>query len=320
MPGLSNELYNRCRTTLLKCSEFDSDASLRAVFVTNELRPFRSGLPEAASRNERVAKCLDYLLEQGIKDSRPVLPLFLVALRDRYHPGIALRDELEALVERIQGDLSLSLTSRRQSDVGSKLNAIGQLQQSRAAAPDKLMPSYLVSIDEDIDQFVNKITRYLMKTKRASNADSLAPAHLWFVRRQEIWETLHAAISQLQDDLDTVTGSDLETIMEASTSFDYLMIEASGMFELLETVDEGLPSGRPRAHLRNDLLRIKELASATANQLAVIADQVSWGEPTEQSAAQVRRNLLPLNQLMSNSLQWLNLMVSWLGKMEPGVI
>lgn len=102
MPGLPSELYQRCRTTLLKCSEFDSNASLRSVFVTDELYPFRSGLPEAARRNERVDACLDFLLPKHLSDSRPVLPLFLAALRDRYQEGDALHDELEVLVEAIQ--------------------------------------------------------------------------------------------------------------------------------------------------------------------------------------------------------------------------
>jgi len=102
MTGLSNELYQRCRTTLLKCSEFDSNELLRAVFVTAELSPFRSGLPDAANKAERVDVCLDFLLPKRLSDGRPVLPLFLAALRDRYQPGDALRDELEALSDAVQ--------------------------------------------------------------------------------------------------------------------------------------------------------------------------------------------------------------------------
>jgi hypothetical protein len=101
----SNELYHRCRDTLLKCSEFDSNASLRAVFVTDALSPFRSGLPEATSGSKRVDATLDYLLSQRLNDGRPVFPLFLEALRDRYQEGDALRDELEEL-RAVFSDLS----------------------------------------------------------------------------------------------------------------------------------------------------------------------------------------------------------------------
>lgn len=105
MPGLSSGLYNRCRTILLRCSEFDSNASLSAIFLTDELVPFRRELPEAASKNERVDKCLACLLDKQLNDGRYVLPLFLAALRDRYQIGDALRDELGTLVEAVQSVL-----------------------------------------------------------------------------------------------------------------------------------------------------------------------------------------------------------------------
>ena len=106
MPGLSSELYNRCRTTLLKCGEFDRDTSLRAVFITDDLYPFRDRLPSADNKAARVDAVLGYLLEQQISDGRPVLPLFLAALRDKYQPGDALRDELDTLTQAVQGALA----------------------------------------------------------------------------------------------------------------------------------------------------------------------------------------------------------------------
>lgn len=106
MSGLPNKLHRRCRNILLKCSEFDSNTSLRAVFVTKKLHPFCSGLPEAANKSERVDKCLEYLLDKRLSDGQPVLPLFLTALRDRYQAGDALRDELGTLVEAVQSALA----------------------------------------------------------------------------------------------------------------------------------------------------------------------------------------------------------------------
>lgn len=96
---LPNELYHRCRATLLKCCEFDGNASLRSVFVTDELSPFLSGLPEAASKGERVDACLAFLMDKRLSDGRTVLPLFFATLCERYSPGDALRDELRTLVE-----------------------------------------------------------------------------------------------------------------------------------------------------------------------------------------------------------------------------
>lgn len=116
MPVMSARLHNRCRTTLLKCSEFDTDASLRSVFVTDELHLFRDRLPTASNKSERVDRCLAFLLEQRLSDGRPALPIFLSALQDRYQPGDALRDELERLAEDVNRALvSQSLSSVEQS-------------------------------------------------------------------------------------------------------------------------------------------------------------------------------------------------------------
>lgn len=106
--GVSGNLFNRCRNTLLQCGEFDSDASLRAVLVTSKLRPFRDRLPKAADRSERVDRCLAFLLNSRHSDGCSVLPTFLEALRDRYQPGDVLRDELASLAEDIRADLSSS--------------------------------------------------------------------------------------------------------------------------------------------------------------------------------------------------------------------
>lgn len=102
MSELSGELYKRCRDTLMQCSQFNDDASLRAIFVTAELHPFRDGLPEAANPSDRVDQCLAYLVRKRTSDGRPVLPLFLAALHDRYQPGDALRDELARLAVEVE--------------------------------------------------------------------------------------------------------------------------------------------------------------------------------------------------------------------------
>jgi hypothetical protein len=106
MAGLPSDLDTRCRNTLLACSEFDSDAALRALFVTTELAPFQNGLPDAARKNARVDACLAYLLPRRLSDGRPLLPLFLAILRDRCSEGDALRDDIDALQLVVQSALS----------------------------------------------------------------------------------------------------------------------------------------------------------------------------------------------------------------------
>lgn len=116
MPGLPPDLYTQCRTILLQCHEFENHRALRAVFVTDQLFPFRIGLPSADNPAELVDRCLEYLLGKRLTGRRPVLPVFLATLRDRYEQGDALRDELGALAEAVQSALvsseSLSTTLR----------------------------------------------------------------------------------------------------------------------------------------------------------------------------------------------------------------
>lgn len=102
MPALPTSLWNRCYNTLLKCSEFDSNASIRAMFVTRELRPFKAGLPDASSEASRVSVVLGYLLEQEPESGPPVLVSFLRALSSHYQPGNALLNELETLTREVE--------------------------------------------------------------------------------------------------------------------------------------------------------------------------------------------------------------------------
>lgn len=105
MSGLAPDLYRRCRSALLRCAELESNAALRAVFVTAELAPFRSGLPEAESKAARVDQVLAYLLPRQMRDGRAVLPLFLVALAERYDSDDALHSEFHALAQELAPDV-----------------------------------------------------------------------------------------------------------------------------------------------------------------------------------------------------------------------
>ncbi|MEG4521070.1 MULTISPECIES: ATP-binding protein [unclassified Microcoleus] len=105
MNSLPIEIERQCRQVLLKCSEFDSDTLLKAVFTTSELSPFKFRLKSADSQEERVVLCLEYLLKNCLSDGSSVLPFFLVQLRDRYDQMDALHGELAELCEDVQAVL-----------------------------------------------------------------------------------------------------------------------------------------------------------------------------------------------------------------------
>ncbi len=96
MLRLPFELYHRFRDILLECDEFESNASLRALFVIDELYPFFNRLPEATSKHERVDKCLEFLLSLQLANNRPVLPVFISVLRGRYAQEDERYTKLEA--------------------------------------------------------------------------------------------------------------------------------------------------------------------------------------------------------------------------------
>ena len=106
MPDLSQELYWRCHATLLKCDEFNSDASLRAVFVTAELKPYQDQLPEAKSKEDRVSLVIDHLWLKYLSDGRSVFPLFLTSLRYKRPRTDTLHRELDLLRSEIIQELS----------------------------------------------------------------------------------------------------------------------------------------------------------------------------------------------------------------------
>lgn len=126
MLRLSTDLHNRCWATLLKCDEFESRESLRAVFAPDELYPFRDGLPDATSKKGRVDRCLEYLLSQHLSGGRPVFPLFLTVLCARYYEGDDRCNELENLIKEVEA--AIGLEKRPPTVVASPLGSSTQSQ------------------------------------------------------------------------------------------------------------------------------------------------------------------------------------------------
>lgn len=103
---LPEELLRQCYRVLRQCDEFDGIESLRAVFVTPELAPFRDGLPEVPTNKERIERTRDYLLRLRLRDGRSILVLFLRALRERYDPNDERYELLRTLHEAVELELT----------------------------------------------------------------------------------------------------------------------------------------------------------------------------------------------------------------------
>jgi len=110
MVGLSHNLIKRCRITLLKCEYFDNHVKLSTVFVVDELAYLKRGIPETATKNDRVNATIEYLLGKSSTDGRPAFSIFLAALRDLYEPDDVLCTELDALRSEIEDELNKAET------------------------------------------------------------------------------------------------------------------------------------------------------------------------------------------------------------------
>lgn len=136
---LSPDLLAALRQTLLRSEEFQSNARLRAVFALGELRPWRDGLPEAASTRERVDLTLAYLDDRRSADGVPVLATLLQELAVRYDQSDALHHELDNLA--VQLGARSGATPPGESAAGRSPPSAGErrrLEQRRAGLQGEL--------------------------------------------------------------------------------------------------------------------------------------------------------------------------------------
>ncbi|MBN1487499.1 MAG: hypothetical protein JW981_07650 [Anaerolineae bacterium] len=129
--ALSTELYAYCYEVLLKCAEFDSYESLRAIFVTSELVFCRDRLPRCNNKEDQVTQTIECLLAAS-SGAQPVLPLFLAMLRERRHPRDSLRNQLDDLYLRVEHELGpgASLTGHEQLVIPFVVAAMNQAEAS----------------------------------------------------------------------------------------------------------------------------------------------------------------------------------------------
>jgi hypothetical protein len=113
MSGLASDLTRRLREVLLRCGPFDSNRSLRAVFVDGRIHAWRDLVPEAASRAERVDAVIDKLLDRTDLQGVPALALLAEVLADRIPPGDACHHSLA----RVSAELRDAVELRNAADV-----------------------------------------------------------------------------------------------------------------------------------------------------------------------------------------------------------
>ncbi|MBN2003984.1 MAG: tetratricopeptide repeat protein [Anaerolineae bacterium] len=107
MKGISPELYNRLRTTLLHCESFKSNDALEAVFVDARISRWADDLPEATSDDKRVRATIKYLLGKRDAKGEHALVLLLRVLRAQTPTTDARHQDLAALAKEFRREFKL---------------------------------------------------------------------------------------------------------------------------------------------------------------------------------------------------------------------
>lgn len=162
MLTIPNELLVSCRITLLKCREFESYRTLKSIFITPELVPFRIGLREADNPGELVDLFIDYILGKKLPGGQPVFPLFLSTLYERYPTGDALKDEIAQLLSNINAAMLVGLPqfilnphkNNILFDLLLRLDFRAQIQLVRQVIDEQRIAAFLIHGPPDYGQRV----------------------------------------------------------------------------------------------------------------------------------------------------------------------
>lgn len=105
MPGISSEVYQLLRTTLLSCGPFGSDQALQAVFVDARIHPWRKTIPQANSEVGRVDALISHLIDRQNVEQENALVLFLRVLSERMDPDDICHHDLAHAADRLEAAL-----------------------------------------------------------------------------------------------------------------------------------------------------------------------------------------------------------------------
>lgn len=111
MPGIPPLLSSKLQATLLRCGPFQSDNSLRPLFIDSRISSWRNGLPSAGSTAARVQAVVEYLWLQSDASGENALVLLVQVLHDRISRGDACYGQLNALVTELKAILETATTT-----------------------------------------------------------------------------------------------------------------------------------------------------------------------------------------------------------------
>lgn len=84
------------------CSAFDHEADLLAIFADDRIAMWKSEIPFATTRDERIRKLIEYLIERTYIKGENALVLFLYVLANTIHPDDNLHHDIIHLAEELE--------------------------------------------------------------------------------------------------------------------------------------------------------------------------------------------------------------------------
>ena len=111
MDGIPGDLYGRVQSALLRCGPFDSDLTLRSLFVDARLSAWRDFLPEVSNRAGRAQAVIGALSRRANPAGENALVLLLRVLAENTPAGDACHDQLMALAQEVAAVARVDATS-----------------------------------------------------------------------------------------------------------------------------------------------------------------------------------------------------------------
>lgn len=127
--SLPFDLYRQIKNILIASGQFETDSSVKHLFVDTRLAPWRNRLPTSSNLDERVASIITLLDNQFDSQGEPALISLTMVLLDRVHIGDICHKQLTDLREVLSRKLALPTINIEQELKALMLESDPRLQR-----------------------------------------------------------------------------------------------------------------------------------------------------------------------------------------------
>lgn len=145
MSGIPPQLYRELQEVLLKCAAFDSNGSLRNLFVDSRLSPWQYQVSDADNAFTRVQSAISTLYGKFNTQGQNALVLLLHVLRDNTPPGDNLSTELNVVANALQQVVGGSYESQKIAWDSEPLHTVFDMQNQQVGTQFNVAGNYYAS-------------------------------------------------------------------------------------------------------------------------------------------------------------------------------